>query len=187
MNGERILGSIAISTGEISTVINKHLASAVLAICSFWFCGANLAQEPAQISELSRVDMEFMEQQRKSLQDLAATRLGRQFSGDKARDLELLQALLDQRLVRADQVRELQAMGVILGDLLAAELDMHWVIYEDRAGRSRALQYGETDNFLFPITMIARRREVGNQTPVTAIYQKAYDIIDSSRAALPFQ
>jgi hypothetical protein len=64
---------------------------------------------------------------------------------------------------------------------------MHWVIYEDSAGRSRALRYEDSENYLFPITMIARRREVGNQTPVSDIYQKAYDIIDESRPALPFQ
>lgn len=165
----------------------KRLAGAALLMCSVLLCGASLAQQPARIGELSKMDLQFMAQQRQSLQDLATTTLGRQFSGDRQRDLELLQTLLDQNVVRADQVRELQAMGVILGDLLAQDLDMHWVIYEDRAGRSRALRYRETDNFLFPITMIARRREVGNQTPVAAIYQKAYDIIDSSRPALPFQ
>ena len=89
--------------------------------------------------------------------------------------------------MRPDQTRELQAMGVIMGDLLAAELDMHWVIYEDRQGRSRALRYRETDNFLFPITMIARRREVGNQTPVVDIYQKAHSIIARNIPPLPFQ
>ena len=74
-----------------------------------------------------------------------------------------------------------------MGDLLAADLDMHWVIYEDREGRSRALRYRDGDNYLFPITMIARRREVGNQTPIVDIYQKAYDIIDASRPPAPFQ
>jgi hypothetical protein len=64
---------------------------------------------------------------------------------------------------------------------------MHWVIYEDTAGRSRALRYQESEVFLFPITMIARRREVGDQTPVVVIYQKAYDIIDASRPPAPFQ
>ena len=149
--------------------------------------GASLAEKPPLIGELSNMDLQFMAEQRQSLQDLAAINLGRQFSGDKARDLDLLQTLLDRQLVRADQVRELQAMGVIMGDRLAADLDMHWVIYEDAEGRSRALRYENSDYYLFPITMIARRREVGNQTSVQEIYQKAYDIISESRPALPFQ
>jgi hypothetical protein len=163
------------------------MASAALVMCALWFAVGSQAQAPAVISEPSKLDLQFMEQQRQILQDLSVGHLGRQFSGNKARDLDLLQTLLDQRLVGADQTRELQAMGVIMGDLLAAELDMHWVIYEDREGRSRALRYRDTDTFLFPITMIARRREVGNTTPVIDIYQKAYDIIDSSRPKLPFQ
>jgi hypothetical protein len=74
-----------------------------------------------------------------------------------------------------------------MGDLLATELDMHWVIYEDRVGRSRALRYKESDDFLFPMTMISRRREAGNQARVADIYQKAYDIIAERKPALPFQ
>mgnify|MGYP001555175410 FL=1 len=78
-------------------------------------------------------------------------------------------------------------MGVILGDLLAAEFGLHWMIYQDTHGRSRALRDGDSDTYLFPITMISRRREAGNDTPVTEIYRKASDIITSSRPALPFQ
>jgi len=139
------------------------------------------------MGELSSVDLEFMAQQRTLLRDLAAARLGRQFNGDRERDLDLLQSLLDKQLVRPDQTRELQAMGVIMGDLLSADFDLHWVIYEDREGRSRALRYRESDNVIFPITMISRRREVGNQTSVADIYQKAADIIITSKPSLPFQ
>lgn len=165
----------------------KNLFRIVLILFASLTAGASLAEKPAIIGELSKTDLQFMAEQRQSLQDLAAINLGRQFSGEKERDLALLQTLLDEQLVSADQVRELQAMGVILGDLLAADLDMHWVIYEDAEGRSRALRYAQSNNYLFPITMIARRREVDNQTSVQEIYQKAYDIINDSRPALPFQ
>jgi uncharacterized protein DUF3806 len=165
----------------------KNTIRLTLLLCCYWVSSTGLAEQTAQISELSALDLQYMEQQRQILQDLAAVNLGRQFSGNKARDLELLQTMLDQGLVGPDQVRELQAMGVIMGDLLAADLDMHWVIYEDDAGRSRALRWQESENYLFPITMIARRREVGNETPVVDIYRKAYDIIDKRRPAQPFQ
>ncbi len=121
------------------------------------------------------------------MQDLATINLGRQFAGDRDPDLALLQALLDKQLVRPDQVPELQAMGLIIGDLLAAELGMHWVVYEDNIGRSRALRYRETDDVLFPMTMISRRRAAGNQTSVTAIYQKASGIITERSASLTLQ
>ena len=92
------------------------------------------------MGDLTNVDWQFMAQQQETMQDLAMMNLGRQFNGDRKLDLELLQALLDKPLVRPDQVRELQAMGVIMGDRLAAELGRRWVLYEDNVGRSRALR-----------------------------------------------
>lgn len=165
----------------------QSMLRVLLVLLACWASPGSLAQQTTQIGALSRMDIEFMAQQRNVLQDLAATRLGRQFSGNRDQDLDLLQTLLDKQLVRSDQTRELQAMGVIMGDLLSVEFDLHWVIFEDTRGRSRALRYRETDNFLFPITMISRRREVGNQTPVADIYQKASDIITANQPPLPFQ
>ena len=147
-----------------------------------------VAQQAApRISEPSNLDRQFMQQQRDLLAALTSRNFGRGFSGDRDRDLELLQRLLDQRLVRPDQTRELQAMGVVMGDLLAADLDMHWVIYEDRVGRSRALRLQSSDNYLFPITMISRRQEAGNRKPVSEIYRKARDSILQVKPPLPFQ
>lgn len=140
-----------------------------------------------RISELSYLDKQYMSQQRELISDLAALQLGRRFNGKPDNDLEILQLLLDRRLVRPEQTRELQAMGVIMGDLLAADLGMNWVVYEDRLGRSRALRYQQSDEYLFPVTMISRRQEVGNQTPVAAIYQKALDAVAPVLPAKPFQ
>ncbi len=145
------------------------------------------AQDRVWVSELSPLDRQFMTQQRASIDDLARRQFGQGFIGARDRDLGLLQRLLDGGLVREEQTLELQAMGVILGDLLAAELGMHWVVYEDKQGRSRALRYRDTDNYLFPMTMISRRHEVANQTPVQEIYQRALDAITPHRSPLPFQ
>ena len=146
-----------------------------------------LAQDEPRISDLSYLDRQFMQQQRDLLDDMAARNFGRQFSGERDRDLALLQRMLDTGMVRKDQTRELQAMGIIMGDLLAADLGLEWVVYEDRLGRSRALRYQSSDNYLFPVTMIARRREAGNDTPVAEIYRKARDSITEVIPPLPFQ
>ncbi len=148
---------------------------------------AVFAADPPKISALGRLDRQFMEQQRNRIDEFARFDLGRQLRADKNHNLDILQTLLDRRVVSAEQTVELQAMGVVLGDLLAAELGMKWVIYEDRYGRSRALQLGSSDNFLFPITMISRRVEAGAQVDVTAVYEKAYKIIEPYRTPLPFR
>jgi hypothetical protein len=150
------------------------------------FGSATAAPEEPGIGELSYLDRQWMAAQRDLLEDLARRHFGRGFNGHPDNDLPLLQLLLDRRLVREDQTRELQAMGVILGDLLAAELDLDWVVYRDDLGRSRALRDGESDNYLFPVTMISRRREAGNRKPVAEIYAGARAIIIDSRPAMPF-
>ncbi len=147
---------------------------------------AQVEQAP-RISKLGAIDREFMQQQRQRIDELARFNLGRQLRGEKTHDLDVLQTLLDRRLVGAEQALELQAMGVVMGDLLKEELDMHWVVYEDRYGRSRALQLQQSENFLFPITMISRRAEVGATVDVTAIYRRAVGMIEPYRRPLPFQ
>jgi hypothetical protein len=165
----------------------RVLATLLALLVGLGLALATRAEDPPRIEDPSFLDQQYMAQQRALLEDLSRRHFGDGFNGATDHDLELLQRLLDERLVRNDQTRELQAMGVILGDLLAEALDMHWVVYEDKLGRSRALRYRQTENYLFPMTMISRRREVDNETPVAAIYRKAYDIIDPLRQELPFQ
>jgi hypothetical protein len=145
------------------------------------------AQQPPRIEPLGALDRSFMQQQRSRIDDLARIKLGRQLRGEREHDLQLLQDLLDRRWVRADQKTELQAMGVVLGDLLAEDLGMRWVVYEDAVGRSRALRLEQTDNYLFPMTMISRRVEAGASVSVEVVYRKASEMIEPYRTPLPFQ
>lgn len=158
----------------------------LLSISGPWTSSLALELEPIAIDP-TPVDMQYMKQQRQSLQDIAARHLGRSFSQQRDRDLDILQTLLDRGLVKGSQRKELQAMGVVMGDLLARELDMHWVIYEDKQGRSRALRLGNTDYYFFPMTLISRRREAGNTQAVAEIYEQAREKIAKNKTPLPFQ
>ncbi len=165
----------------------KHLHSLILLVLATLFAVSVQAQEgQVQVSALSAIDRQWLQIQRARIDELARPRLGQQVNGDKVNDLDLLQKLLDQRLVRADETEILQSMGVVLGDLLAAELGMQWVVYEDQLGRSRALQMPGTDYHLFPITMISRRVEAGARVWVLAVYNKAYNLALPYKPALPF-
>lgn len=145
------------------------------------------AMAEVEIGTLSYLDRSYMKQQRERIGELSLRNLGRNLNGTVANDLAILQALLDKKLVTGNQKLELQAMGVVMGDLLAADLGLDWVIYEDKVGRSRALRYRQTDNYLFPMTMISRRREVGNTDTVTDIYRKAHASMAAVIEPLPFQ
>lgn len=139
-----------------------------------------------RVSALNPLDRQYMDVQRQTLNELTLRYYGGRCCRSQA-ELDYLQRLLDDGHVRVEQTRELQAMGVALGDLLASELEMQWVVYEDIKGRSRALRLGETENYLFPVTMIARRYEGGDNTSVAEIYLQAYEAIEAVRPPLPFQ
>ncbi len=145
------------------------------------------AQDEVTVSPPSKIALAHMAQQRASVDDLARRELGQGISGDPDRDIRMLQRLLDRGIVTPEDVGTLQAMGLVLGDLLASELGLAWVIYNDASGRSRALYDKQTDNYLFPMTMISRRQQVGNQKPVADIYRDAKAVIEEKRPRLPFQ
>ncbi len=151
-----------------------------------WTAAAQ-ADDNAKRYALTRIDNDYLDSQRESIDDLARRRLGRQINGQAANDIDVLQVLLDRRLVRSDDTRTLQAMGIVLGDLLAEELGLKWIIYEDRLGRSRALSATRTDELLFPVTMISRRAEADASVDVEAIYDSAVEHMQAFLPPKPFQ
>jgi len=158
-----------------------------VALLALLLATGGLALAEVEIGELSYIDKTYMQQQRERIAQLSERNLGRKLNGTQDNDLDILQQLLDRKLVTAEQTLELQALGVIMGDLLASDMGLDWVIYEDKLGRSRALRYQQTDNYLFPITMISRRREVDNTETVAEIYQRAQASMAAVIEPLPFQ
>ncbi len=149
----------------------------------FLLIGSSLTfaqMELTSILPLKQGDIQNMDKQRQIIDDLARRYLGTQIRKQRNNDLEVLQKLLDKRLIRKDQTLELQAMGVVLGDLYVKALGVHWVVYRDRAGKSRALQWSNKQDVLFPITMISRRVEAGIQVNVTQLYNKGLSILESN-------
>ncbi|MDX9873788.1 MAG: DUF3806 domain-containing protein [Spongiibacteraceae bacterium] len=137
-------------------------------------------EEGWRTETLSQVDRTWMDGLKQRVDDIARTRIGQQLRGD-ASDLELLQRLLDERLIPADDTETLQGMGVVLGEQLQRDLGLSWTIYIDRLGRSRALEIPGTNEFLFPVTMISRRVEAGAEANVQEIYDRAREIVTEVR------
>ncbi|HSG60167.1 MAG TPA: DUF3806 domain-containing protein [Pseudomonadales bacterium] len=147
---------------------------------------ANQSGKWEQISEFTHIDKGHTQRQRDSIDELARRFLGSQLRGDKDNDLRVLQRLLDRGIVANDDTAKLQAMGVVLGDVIAQELGLTWVIYEDEEGRNRALRYKQHKDVLFPVTMISRRAETGADVDIMAIYEKAVQRYKPLLPALPY-
>lgn len=160
----------------------QRLLSALAFIMFTGFGLSGLAYaEDFTLEPLSNLDKQYMANQVRAIDELVSTRLGQRIRGDLG-DLVNLQRLLDLKIVTAGDNSNLQAMGIILGQLLADEHGVDWVIYIDKRGRSRALQIKPHREVIFPATMISRRVNGGASVDVKALYDKASATIKREQA-----
>lgn len=133
-------------------------------------------KEEIEVFDLQYTDRYFLKSQRELANQIASSRIGNPFRQTQY-DVTTLQRIIDRKLIRKDETKKLQALGVILGDLLAKDLKLNWKVYKDKVGRSRALCVRYTKHCLFPVTMISRRIEGGAPVNVQAVYDKAKAMI----------
>jgi len=162
--------SRAVSQPELRN-LRQLIAVFVLFVTSLTAPTAMSSELELQIRPLSAIDKHYMTEQRQTVESLA-NRLGRRLSGVTQRDLETLQRIIDLRWVDSEDVQTQQAMGIVFGDLLASELDFHWVVYRDRAGRSRALRYRDQEIYVFPVTMLSRRLSASAPLSVSDLFDE---------------
>ena len=86
--------------------------------------------------------------------------------------LGTLRALLEAEVFQPDQTYELQSMGIVFGDVFVQDMGFSWVMVEDEYGRDPAIKYQETSIILFPLTMISKRIERGEQVDVFDLYNR---------------
>ena len=160
----------------------KWLAALSLLVGSSFVCAQEWHVEP-----LSAIDRQYMDAQHEAIDDLARRHFGGQLNGQKNHDLAVLQRLLDDGIVGAEQVPLLQGMGLVLGELLKSEKGLLWVAYTDKYGRSRSLQVpGFEQDFIFPTTQISRLAEVGIKVDVRAVYRELEQAVVDIRNKPPF-
>lgn len=144
-------------------------------------------EQKVTISEMSWMDKNKSEQQLQKIDNLAKTKLGTQVRRDLS-DINLLQRIIDNSLVKIDDSDGQQAMGVVLGNVMLADFSgaLEWKIYDDSLGRSRALCVKNTKECLFPITMLSRRMAVGTKPNVQQIYDDAIDMMKEFLPQIPY-
>lgn len=129
-------------------------------------------QKPPKVTDLSMGQEYVLKEDRKDIKAFIALHLGiLALHGDK-RDLATIQELVDRNVLKKSQIKKWQEVGVIFGDILANEFDLHWVSYEDDRGVSTALQWRKTQNFVFPVTMLSKRVQFGDPIDVYALYKE---------------
>jgi hypothetical protein len=91
--------------------------------------------------------------------------------------LRLLEAILANGWVEPSETWKLQALGICLGDALAQELLMDWVLVDDEYGRSPALNWPGTTIYTFPQTLISKRIEQGEIVDVKGLFEDTAELV----------
>ena len=86
-------------------------------------------------------------------------------------DLALIQRVLDQGVVEPEATYTLQALGLAFGRTFLNEFpDYDWWMVEDEFGRDPAIRYKETSLLVFPMTMLSKRLEDGEEINVAELF-----------------
>lgn len=104
-----------------------------------------------------------------------------------------IQSILDADVFAPDETYQLQALGVVFGDALAEEYGYEWIIIEDEYGRDPALRVNLNDAesskvrhlHSFPLTMISKRVEDGEEIDVLGLFYGIAEVIREQTEAAP--
>lgn len=129
------------------------------------------------IHEPNWLNEQFLIKQRNHIDEITRRHFGQQLQIGLT-NIPILQRIIDQELIPNSEKLELQALGVVLGDIfLKYDRTLVWKVYEDEEGKSHAVCINDTKHCLFPVTMLSRRIEAGAKVDVMKIYNKGISLI----------
>jgi len=96
-------------------------------------------------------------------------------------DLRLLQRLQDEGMPGAGQEDELACVGIVFGQVLAAQTPLRWITVEWQGERVLGLQYPNTTVIVFPGSMIAKRVNRGEQVDFISLFRSVVDQVEQMK------
>jgi hypothetical protein len=96
--------------------------------------------------------------------------------------LRLLDTILRNKWIAPDETLKLQCLGITFGDALAQKIGVTWLAVEDDDGRDPALALEGTSIRIFPLTMISKRIERGENVDVYELFENACRTIEQLRS-----
>lgn len=92
-------------------------------------------------------------------------------------DLPTLQTIIENGPYTESPTNELVVIGTTYGDILATELELHWVVVTDEYGTDIGLQYKKSEIYLFPRDMIVKRFEQGEEIDLSFMFEELVKVV----------
>jgi hypothetical protein len=91
------------------------------------------------------------------------------FNGPEGR-VKLLQLIVDSGQIPVEETVKLQCLGTYLGQAIVERTGWKWCVVEDEYGTDLAIQIPGKTAWIFPVTMISKRIEDGEQCDVSDLF-----------------
>jgi hypothetical protein len=119
-----------------------------------------------------------MDKQRSFVAQLVAERLPGEHITRTGADFDLLQKIVDAKVIPASETWRLQSLGIVFGDALASTIDgLSWWEVTDEYGTDPTLRYRQTSLHLNALTMLSKRIEDGKAVDVRAMVKWLADLV----------
>lgn len=92
-------------------------------------------------------------------------------------DLPTLQTIIENGPYTESPTNELVVIGTNYGDILATELELHWVVVTDEYGTDIGLQYKKSEIYLFPRDMIVKRFEQCEEIDLSFMFEELVKVV----------
>jgi len=139
-----------------------------------------MSDQPEQIiTTLTEDDQNHLAGQRAVVEMYLANEDSKQKYQKAGGKLGTIRALLQAGTFKPEQTYELQCLGVVLGDAFVQELGWEWIIVEeDEYGRNPAVRVPDTTIILYPLTMISKRVERGEEVDVFDLFNRIVEMVE---------
>ena len=149
----------------------------ILGIALLFFLLNPLGVLAMDVRNLGETEAEGLEAERQWVQTLIKG-LGSDFVLSKTNsDLSTLQSIIENGPYTDNRENELVVIGTTFGDILATELDLHWVVVTDEYGTDIGLKYRNLEIYLFPRDMIVKRFEKGEEVDLTFMFGELVKVV----------
>jgi hypothetical protein len=86
--------------------------------------------------------------------------------------VSLIQTIVDSGEIPSDETEHLQCLGTYLGQAIVEKTGWEWTVIEDEYGTDLAIQIPEKTAWIFPVTMISKRIEDGDEVNVSELFEE---------------